>query len=345
MGARRTPKERQHNTYFSYTSNTETETFNEQTEPWTPDKIEMMTPAEKTTEIKLNLPKIFSGKWTDLNKFIQDVTLYLTINQEVYNNDEKKITFPLLYMTEGDTMSWKEEFLVWKIHEADKADKDLALRSYKKVQDAIKKLFEPFDGPGDALEEMKNLQMANNGNIDKHIAKFKILVTQSGLATSVAVMDLFRETLPTPLQKQVMTCENSPITLEQWYEKATKFHSNWQKMQCIFGQKNNGQKNDSRKKKFFFPIKKEKDPNAMDVDSMSTNECSQLMKKGACFNCKKIRHLSKDCPDKKTGNFSQQKKTSKDTYVQIWAMIAKLPKEDTKNMMDKMEKEPLEMDF
>ena len=69
------------------------------------------------------------------------------------------------------------------------------------------------------------------------------------------------------------------------------------------------------------------------------------MKKGACFNCKKIGHPSKDCPDKKTGNFSQKKKTSKDTYTQIQAMIAQLPKEEKKNMMDKMEKEPLEMDF
>ena len=41
----------------------------------------------------------------------------------------------------------------------------------------IKKLFEPFNGPGDALEEMKQLRMANNSNIDKHVAKFKMLVT------------------------------------------------------------------------------------------------------------------------------------------------------------------------
>ena len=164
--------------YFSYTSDTETEISNEQTEPQTPDETKITTPAEKTTEIKLNPPKTFSGKQTDLNKFMQDVTLYLAVNQEVYNNDEKEITFFLSYMTEGDAVSWKEEFLVQKIDEADKADKDLALRSYKEVQDAIKKLFEPFDGPGDTLEEMKNLWMANNGNIDKHIAKFKMLVTQ-----------------------------------------------------------------------------------------------------------------------------------------------------------------------
>ena len=68
--------------------------------------------------------------------------------------------------------------------------------------------------------------MANNSNIDKHVAKFKMLVTWSGLAASAAVMDLFREMISTPLQKQVMTCKNPPTTLEQWYEKATKFHSN-----------------------------------------------------------------------------------------------------------------------
>ena len=187
--------------------------------------------------------------------------------------------------------------------------------------------------------------MTNNGNIDEHVVKFKMLVTWSGLAASVAVMDLFRETLPTPLQKQVMSSKNPPMTLEQWYEKATKFHSNWQKMQHIFGRKNNGQKNNSGKRKISFPTKKEKDPNAMDVDSMSTDEHSQLMKKRACFNCKKIRHLSKEFPEKKAGNSSQQKKISKDTYMQIWIMIAQLPKEEKKNMLEEMEKNPLEMDF
>ena len=63
----------------------------------------------------------------------------------------------LSYMTRKDATSQKEEFLVQKIDEADRADKDLALGSYKEVQDTIKKSFEPFDEPGDVLKEMKNL--------------------------------------------------------------------------------------------------------------------------------------------------------------------------------------------
>ena len=45
-------------------------------------------------------------------------------------------------------------------------------------------------------------------------------------------------------------------------------------MQCIFGRKNDGQKNDNGKKKFSFHIKKEKDLNMMDVDAMTTDERS-----------------------------------------------------------------------
>ena len=54
------------------------------------------------------------------------------------------------------------------------------------------------------------------------------------------------------------------------------------------------------------------------------------MKKGACFNCKQIGHLSKDCPTKKLGPSQEQKRTGKDTYAKIQAMIAQLPKEEKK---------------
>ena len=264
------------------------------------------------------------------------------VNKEVYNNDKKKIAYLLSFMTEGDAASWKKEFLAWKIEEAEKNDTDLKLGTFKEVKETIKKLFEPFDGPGDALEEMKWLQMANNSNIDEHVAKFKMLVTRSGLSDSTAVMDFFQETLPTLLQKQVMTCENPPMTLKEWYKKATKFHSNWQKMQCIFGRKNEpAQSTSQTKQRFQFPAKKEWDPNAMDVDSMTMNEWAELMRKGACFKCKKTGHRKDQCPN----NEPQQKKTGDNVYGKIWAMIADLPKEEQKAMMDKMEKNPLDMDF
>ena len=52
-------------------------------------------------EIRINLPKEFSRLQSEAGPFLQDVTLYLTLNQEVYNNDNKKIIFALSFMNSG----------------------------------------------------------------------------------------------------------------------------------------------------------------------------------------------------------------------------------------------------
>ena len=104
---------RSSNFFTYYSTNNKTET-----EPPTPD-TDNMASGGKPTEIKLNLPKVFMGKKNDLNKFLQDVTLYLSINKEIYNKHEKQIAFMLSFMTKGETASWKEEFLARKIEEAD----------------------------------------------------------------------------------------------------------------------------------------------------------------------------------------------------------------------------------
>ena len=51
-------------------------------------------------------------------------------------------------------------------------------------------------------------------------------------------------------------------------------------------------------RRFYFEPN-QKDPNAMDVDSITTEERTALMKKGACFICRMIGYLSRDCPNKK----------------------------------------------
>jgi hypothetical protein len=59
----------------------------------------------------LNQPKPFNGKREDLKKFLQDVKLYLLINQKIYDEDIKKISFALSFMNKGDAASYKEQLL------------------------------------------------------------------------------------------------------------------------------------------------------------------------------------------------------------------------------------------
>ena len=141
----------------------------------------MIDGTPKPIELKLSPPKAFTGKREDLKKFLQDVKLYLHVNKKIYDNDDKQISFALSYMNDGDAASWKEQLL----EEAMGKD-EFTLGTWKVFEKDLKEAFEPYDAPGDALEEMKNLRMGN-GTIEEHNT---LIVTKSKLdATSSAVID------------------------------------------------------------------------------------------------------------------------------------------------------------
>ena len=274
------------------------------------------TAAIPSKEVKLNLPKPFSGKRTELRRFLQDVIVYLTINKEIYDNDDKKIAFTVSFMNDGDAAAWKEEFIFRAIEDSDKRGDDISFGTFQAFKDSLENSFSPYDAPGDALEEIRKLRSGET-SMDEHIAKFKILVTQSGLPESAAVIDFFRETLPVPLQRQILCCDSPPTTLSGWYDKASRFHNNYKRMQRILGRRTDtkttiNNSNASAPKRFTFP-RKEKDPNAMDVDRLTIEERTLLMKEGKCFRCRKQGHLSRDCPDP----LDQQKWTSKTAATHI----------------------------
>ena len=86
---------------------------------------------------------------------------------------------------------------------------ELDLGMYKDFEKSLNNMFVPYDAPGDALEKMKELRIKIEDSIDNHVAKFKMLVSESGLGTtSAAVTDLFCETLPIPLQQQISSSRN-----------------------------------------------------------------------------------------------------------------------------------------
>ena len=150
---------------------------------------------EQRGELKLNHPKPFTGKREDLKKFLQDVKLYLHVNDKIYDHPAKKISFALSFMNEGDAASWKEQLL-----EEVMAKEPFDLGTWDVFDKNLTNVFQPYDAPGDALKEMKTLRMGNS-LIEEHNAKFKMIVTKSGLdETSPAVIDYYRETLSLPLQ-------------------------------------------------------------------------------------------------------------------------------------------------
>src|SRR5688572_18475067 len=43
-------------------------------------------------------------------------------------------------------------------------------------------------------------------------------------------------------------------------------------------------------------------PDEIDIDALTMPECETLFKKGACYFCREIRHITSECPKKKRPN-------------------------------------------
>jgi hypothetical protein len=83
----------------------------------------IVTTTPKASEnVKLNPPEPFTEKQSDFILFMQDV--YLKVNQLIYDNDKKKISFILSYLAEGDAAVWKQQFIQTKIEESEEAKTD-----------------------------------------------------------------------------------------------------------------------------------------------------------------------------------------------------------------------------
>ena len=146
------------------------------------------------------------------------------------------------------------------------------------------------------ITEMKEMRFnGQTGNMDKHVARFKSLLTKTGMTDSTAVINCFRETLPGGLQQKIIMLSNVPENLADWYKWTRKIHHRWQVWNCTMTRltpagKFPTQKNKNGTRKFNF--RPRPDLNTMDIDTMTVNKRTKLMRRGACFKCKEVRHFS-----------------------------------------------------
>ena len=124
--------------------------------------------SDETKELRIDPPTHFTGNRDDLDNFLHDCTLYLTLNRAVYETDEKKIIFMLSYMTEGTARAWKEAF-VWDVINTQTND----FKSLKQFTVDLKKAFEASDSEGDARAKLRQLKQGKD-SVDDYVAQFRI---------------------------------------------------------------------------------------------------------------------------------------------------------------------------
>ena len=96
---------------------------------------------------------------------------------------------------------------------------------------------------------------------------------------------------------------------------------------------------------YYFPWW-EHDPNAMNVDVLSMEERRRLMKEGKCFQCKKSRHLAKDCPNKEDWD-DKKRENSKKKWEgkKLYSFIRNIYQEMDNNKKEEFMKQAKEAGF
>jgi hypothetical protein len=69
----------------------------------------------------------------------------------------------LSYLTGGDAAIWKQQFIQTKIEEHEQNNtEEPDWRMYTGFVEALKKTFQPYDEPAEALDDMKKMRLGDN---------------------------------------------------------------------------------------------------------------------------------------------------------------------------------------
>src|SRR6202522_4518743 len=284
--------------------------------------------SNETKELRINPPTHFTGNRDDLDNFIQDCTLYLTLNRAVYETDEKKIIFMLSYMTEGTARAWKEAFVQDVIN-----TQTNDFGSLKQFTVDLKKAFEASDSEGDARAKLRQLNQGKD-SVDDYVAQFRILAGKARMTKNAALTEYFMEGINTGILQKMFAQEKLPATITEWYERTSRCDSHYRRVQEILGRRRgtsrNAQTTNDMKKPFiprFTP--KEQDPNEMDVDRLSTKERTEHVAKGRWFKCHEKENLARNSDEQKPNQkFGLYKKTAKIVLAQIRNIVAGMDPEE-----------------
>jgi Ty3 transposon capsid-like protein len=164
----------------------------------------MAQPVPSTKELNLNKPNTFDGNREGFKKFLQDVEVHIDINHETHNNDLRKIAFVLSFMTTGSAATWKAQFINKAYNKPTPTNPNNRMETYTTFRKELIEVFSMFDSVGNVLDELRSLRKKKTDLIDEHIAKFRMLATESKINTTNPLsIKLFKEMLPWALTVQL----------------------------------------------------------------------------------------------------------------------------------------------
>src|ERR1700733_4750118 len=222
--------------YMTGLSNTRfsEETTDEEEEPQTATEafFPMFAMAATTNpkEIKIKTPVEFKGDKEKATKFLKEVELYLHLNQQLYDTNERKIGFALSFMTDGSASAWKEAYI------QDKAvlTGGFNFGTWLDFVKVFKEGFTPINEAGNAHLKLKGFKQGER-DVKDYISDFRIYAAKSGSTSDEVLSEYFMDGLHPRLLEKVFNMEKLPVRISEWFTAASKYNAQWRHVHAIVG--------------------------------------------------------------------------------------------------------------
>ena len=286
-------------------------------QPGTSTVASTIATQQRHQELKLGQPPAFDGDPAKARGWFNNAQLYLLVNKDIYNDDDRKIAFTLSFMREGSAALWA----LTKTEAAFKRNPP-SFGNWQNFLNKFSALFILENTKDQAIAWMTTTKVDKKTPLMDYISQFKNNAALSEINNKDVLINFFSRGIPPSLMKRIYGMDTVPTTIDKWYQTTLRFQHVWEKTNEIAkGRPNpfhNGQQrphNNGYKK----------DPNAMDIDSIQewTPEKKKQYENKLCFQCGKPRHMAKYCKNPFTkGKKSENKKP------EVSAKIEEIPDSD-----------------
>ena len=279
---------------------------------------------QKPQELKLGQPPSFDGTPEKARGWFNNVQLYLLVNKDIYNDDDRKIAYTLSFMKEGAAA-------LWSLTETEAALKRNP-PNFGTWQNFLNKFSASI-----ILENTKDQAIAwmTTAKVDKktplmdYISQFKNNAALSEINNEDVLINFYSRGIPSFLMRKIYGMDTVPNTIDKWYQATLRFQHVQEKTNEIArGKTNPFYQNHHRSDNGH----KKKDPDAMDVDLVQewTPEKKKRYENKLCFNCGKAGHFSNKCRNPFT---KKEEKKTENKKPEVSAKIEEIPDSDEEPMV------------
>ena len=269
-------------------------------------------------------PEVFDGNRKKADAFMYDFTIWAWINahKRVMANPLSRVALAITYIKGDRVREWTKAQIRAannRVNAGIPSDSDEHWNQFRNDFVATWKDDTLLE---DAQFKLQELSMKKDMPIHEYISTFNALITELGWdANHPGTVRAFRMGLRSWIATAILRKDLCPAEddLEGWQDAARKEVSKAQRIKQEAGGYGRGglTVRENIFKQFLQDHKGSrkapKDPDAMDIDAISTKpggrfkqltneEKKKLMAEGRCFRCKKQGHMSRNCPDKKGGS-------------------------------------------